>query len=355
MDLPPEVRAALDGLLAATPRKALVEIAERQSKIYRERADHGCRQLVVQTEADAFAYAAWRLPATFGAAAVALAELSRLAPDFEPRSHLDLGAGPGTALLAAAAVLGAAERRSAIEGARVFREAGARLFDALDDAAPPPTWHAGDLTRADALDAIGPAADARFDLVTLCYVSGELDADRRGSLIDDAWARTEGCFVMVEPGTTAGYRRILDARARLLDAGAHLVGPCPHTAACPLRAPDWCHFAVRVARSRMHRQVKGADLGYEDEKLAWLAVSRKPVTAAPARLLRPSHVTKAHVEIDVCDASGAAQRRTVARRTKAAWKQAKKLRWGDAVPTEVLDAAQTDARPDPPTPHSRRG
>ncbi len=344
MDLPPELRTALDRLLDGVSASALAPVAESQSDTYRHRADHGLGRLLVRSEVDALAYAAWRLPATFGATRSALDEVDRLMPGLAPRSHLDLGAGPGTALVAARAVFDTLERSVALEGSKAFRALGARLFDELDTSlGPAPEWRPVDLSAPGAIDAAcatAPATGERFDLVTLCYVTGEIGTESRMRLIDDGWARSSGLFVIVEPGTTAGHARLMEARTRLLGAGAHVVGPCPHEAPCPIRAPDWCHFAVRVARSRTHRRVKGADLGYEDEKYAWLAVSRTPTERAAGRVLRPVRAGKAAVELDVCGDDGQAGRHAMPRRSKEAYRVAKKLRWGDAVPAELLTAAR---------------
>jgi len=56
----------------------------------------------------------------------------------------------------------------------------------------------------------------------------------------------------------------------IVGADASMAAPCPAATPCPLAAPDWCHFAARVERSSMHRRVKDAELGYEDEKSATL-------------------------------------------------------------------------------------
>ena len=58
---------------------------------------------------------------------------------------------------------------------------------------------------------------------------------------------------------------------------------------------NWCHFAVRLARTSLHRDVKGARLGYEDEKYSFLVVSPDPSATAPrwcARLV-PTKATSA--------------------------------------------------------------
>jgi ribosomal protein RSM22 (predicted rRNA methylase) len=335
MDLPAELRMALERLLEGTPARVLAPIAAAQSRAYRERADHGLPRLLVASRQDALAYAAWRLPATYVATRHVLAEVTALAPDLRVTSQLDLGAGPGTAALAAGGIFEALTHVVALEGAAPFRALGAGLFDGLEGACgATPDWRAVDLAATDAVErALG---DARFDLVTVCYVTGEIDADARGALIDAAWAHTEGVLVLVEPGTTLGHQRVLAARARLIDAGAHVLGPCPHAAACPVVAPDWCHFAARVPRSKLHRQVKAAELGWEDEKLAWLAVAREPAaTRPPGRVLRPPRIGRAKIELAVCGEDGALHVHEVARRSKDAWRRAKKLRWGDALPAEL--------------------
>src|SRR5262249_6019520 len=117
------------------------------------------------------------------------------------------------------------------------------------------------------------------DLVTLAYVLNELDPKQRPQVLQRLWRLTADTLVIVEPGTPAGWQRILAARRELIEAGAQVIAPCPHAHDCPLQPPDWCHFAARVARSRLHRQAKGAEVPWEDEKFSYVAVSRKPAPA----------------------------------------------------------------------------
>ena len=94
------------------------------------------------------------------------------------------------------------------------------------------------------------------------------------------WAKTRDTLLIVEPGTPAGYRRIIALREQLIASGAHVAAPCPHDGKCPLTAPDWCHFTQRLPRSRAHRQIKGAELPFEDEKFIYVALTRAPLARA---------------------------------------------------------------------------
>ena len=152
-------------------------------------------------------------------------------------------------------------------------------------------------------------------------------------MVANLWAATEGLLALVEPGTPAGYARLLSARDALIGAGATILAPCPHHAACPLTAPDWCHFSVRLPRSRDHRLAKGAEVPFEDEKFAYLLAAR-PSLAAEARtprvLARPK-AGKPGIDLKLCTEAGAVERRFVPRRDKPAHAVARRLDWGDAL------------------------
>ena len=98
--------------------------------------------------------------------------------------------------------------------------------------------------------------------------------------------------------------------------------------ACPLPADDWCHFAVRLPRSRLHRQAKGVELGYEDEKFAYVALSREPVPPAAARIIRQPQVRSGHVNLVTCEPDGIRER-TISRKQGALYKEARGVAWGD--------------------------
>ena len=140
------------------------------------------------------------------------------------------------------------------------------------------SWHASDMVAMPSFEG--------HDLVLMAYVLGELSQDEQRRAISAAWEATREALVIVEPGTSAGSARVLDARAWLIDEGGDLVAPCPHSTACPLPATDWCHFAARLNRSKLQRRLKGGTLAFEDEKFSYVVVTRQRSDRCRARVLR---------------------------------------------------------------------
>ena len=116
----------------------------------------------------------------------------------------------------------------------------------------------------------------------------------------------------------------------MIASGAHVAAPCPHDGKCPLQPPDWCHFTQRLPRLRAHRQIKAAELPFEDEKFAYVALTRRPAARHPARVLAQPVVSKVEVTAKLCTPDGVVIAKTP-RRAKADYARARRWRWGDAV------------------------
>ena len=196
---------------------------------------------------------------------------------------------------------------------------GSSAVPALHDA----TYEQGDL--ASLLARVAPA-----DLVIASYVVGESAPDRLTLLADAMWSAAAHMLAVIEPGTPAGFLRIRALRAHLVAQGAHVVCPCPHDGACPIVAPDWCHFSQRLNRSRDHRQLKGAALGFEDEKFSYAVFSRHSPARIDARVLAHPRVTKGAIMAKLCVADRIVTEETP-RRDRDAYRVRKSWRWGDAV------------------------
>lgn len=320
MELPPPLRRAVDLALEGVGLADLTRAAEALSSRYRDEVLDG--RFHLSDDLAARAYLATRLPATFAAVRSSLTAVAQRRPDFTPRTLLDAGAGPGSALWAAADLWASLDDAVLVEGSAAIRAWGERLGEGLP--LQRIEWRAADLTAA-------PLASEPRDLVILAYVLNELEPEARGRLIDRLWTTTADTFVVIEPGTSAGWKRILEVRERLVGAGAHLLAPCPHAARCPLAPPDWCHFSCRVPRSRLHRRAKRAEVPWEDEKYLYLAASRRPAPPPEARVLASPQARKGLVRLKLCRHDGALEERTVSRRAGAAFARARRLDWGDAL------------------------
>src|ERR1700742_2328218 len=129
---------------------------------------------------------------------------------------------------------------------------------------------------------------------------GEKKGAKHAEHAELLWSRTSDTLFVVALGTPAAYARIVSLRARLIAFGAHVVAPCPHDSKCPLEAPDWCHFTQRLPRLRAHKQLKAADLPFEDEKFSYVALTRLPMLRRPARALAQPVVNKAAITVKIC-------------------------------------------------------
>ncbi len=319
-DLPGSLRLALERALEGVSRKDLAERAARTSDAYRAgRSSAG----VIREAGDALAYALTRLPATYAACASVLAEAARMAPQFRPGTLLDAGAGTGAASWA---------------GSQVWPDLGAITWL---DANPSFLALAADLAgegppalksaHAERLDLVTGGPWPKAELVVMSYTLAEIPQSRQTSTIDELWRACDGLLALIEPGTPAGYARILAARTQLIGAGAELIAPCPHQGACPLIGQDWCHFSVRLPRSRDHRFAKGAEVPFEDERFIYLLAARPGVKAISRseRVLAPPRVSKPGVALKLCGLDGQIDLRLVAKRDKPAYALARRLAWGD--------------------------
>jgi ribosomal protein RSM22 (predicted rRNA methylase) len=320
MELPPLLRQAVDRALDGVALADLATAAAALSQRYREERRDGASYIA--SRRDALAYVAVRLPATYAAVRASFDAIAEARADFAPRTMLDIGAGPATALWAAADCWPALTDALLVEASPLLRACGEELAAEAD--LPHMTWRIANVA-SDAIDG------APRDLVTLAYVLNELTPNARQLTLERLWRLTADTLVIVEPGTPAGWQRILAARRQLIESGAHVIAPCPHAHECPLQPPDWCHFARRVARSRLHRQAKGADVPWEDEKFSYVALSRRPAPAAGARVIARPRKASGRVTLKLCRPDGSAADQLFSRRDGDLFKRTSRCDWGSSL------------------------
>jgi ribosomal protein RSM22 (predicted rRNA methylase) len=277
----------------------------------------------VATEAHRAAYLAVRMPATYAAISRVFAEIKLLAPQDEITSLLDLGAGPGTALFAAAQQFPQLRQATLIESDASWIAVGKRLAEQSDFASVEQTqWVQQDLRSGLACE--------EHDLVVISYTLGELPQAAAEAVLNKAWKCAGKFLVVVEPGTRRGFAAINTLRSALIAGAATILAPCPHHFTCPMAAAgDWCHFSQRMERTSQHRRLKGGALGYEDEKFSYLVAAKNNPPFTGARIVRHPGKHSGHVKLALCTAEGKIENRTVTRSSKEAYKRARKADWGD--------------------------
>ncbi len=309
MQLPAELRAHIDALLSSENKKNLSAAAQDVSLKYRRESSSS--NLQIASSAEARAYVATRLPATWCAVTKTLQAYLKTIPEAQINSILDLGAGPGTATLAAQNIWPDADA-TLLEPNFYLSGIGKELVKG--------NWQTDSLQNF--------SVSKKHDLTLSSYVLNEIESDLT-EILQKIWSLTTKALVIIEPGTPHGYATILKARDYFLSISANIAAPCPHHLGCPLKHTDkWCHFSVRVDRSKLHLQTKAdARLSYEDEKFSYLIVTRHETPKPRFRALGFSHGQKV-VSIETCQQNGEFNVMQLSKRDPD-YKLVKKMDWGD--------------------------
>lgn len=303
MQLPDELQNAIDLIVQNTSSKSLARAREELTQDYK-----AGKASLFGDEAKRLVYLIARMPATYAAVRKVMERLPAA-----PRSLLDLGAGPGTASWAAVGLFPEIEKITLIEKSSEAVALGKKLAEVGPLALQGAEWVCASLGGA------LPKADA----AVLSYVINELDGS--DALIEKCWEAVS-TLIVIEPGTPRGATIIRGIREKLIRMGAFIAAPCPHRLKCP---SDWCHFAARVERTRLHRQIKGGSLGHEDEKFSYLIATKQEVPHAQNRIVRHPMKGSGHVRLTLCTSEGKLEEKVVGRSDKARYKIARNAEWGD--------------------------
>ncbi len=317
MELPIELKNVIEGLASDIPVKKLIAASNVISERYRN--ESGAGKSLITNDTEALAYAIVRMPATIGSAGSAM-QYAAQKFDGEISTVLDIGAGTGACCWAAAEIFPDIEKITCLEREKAMLSFGEKLMNEGDFPVEC-NWISHDITHPFSYKA---------DLVTASYVMNELTPEKRKKLTEKLWNATEKLLIIVEPGTPTGFENIKAIRNQLIACGASIIAPCPHSGECPLPEDDWCHFTARVSRTKLHKQLKGGDVPYEDEKYTYIAVSRNEGQAHGARVLRHPKIESGKITLKLCTANGVTER-IVTKKEGAMFKKARKADCGDEI------------------------
>ena len=312
MELPLDYKHKLESLLDGYSLKKLKECAFSISDRY-QNGFVGDNH--ISDELSAKVYAVMRYPATFKAFSKVLqCSLEFFKEDI--RSMIDVGAGSGAATLASLFLLENITKATLLEKESSMISVGQELFLNTDYQ---------DRINYQKIDIAKEPISDSADLVVSSYVLNELDDRGRLNCLNKMWDMANKMILILEPGKPKGSELIKEVRDYYLSLGGYIISPCPHMKECTY---DWCHFSTRVARSKLHKDLKGGDAPYEDEKFAYIAISKSECGHCERRVLRHPLINPGFVELEVCTEDGVKKVKTT-KKDKELFKKARKCSPGD--------------------------
>ncbi|KAG0299146.1 37S ribosomal protein S22 [Linnemannia gamsii] len=252
---------------------------------------------------ESVAYIAAMAPTTFSAIKNVLQEVNKRVPDLNPKTFLDFGTGPGTAIWAANEVWEKPVKYTGVDTSMAMLETAEEILDNLSTNGTPipsvtfkPFMSHG-------------AKAAKYDVVMSAFALSELTTPAlRKSTLEHLWDSTNDMLILVDRGTPSGFRILAEAREQILGLDldrvitkpkydaygeliqeepivrpepAHVVAPCPHDKVCPIyeslsRDSQWCHFSQKVQRPDFLRKTKHSKDNYEDAKYTYVVLRKGP-------------------------------------------------------------------------------
>ena len=316
MDIPKGLKDSINRLLSENKASNIIENAQTISNRYRKNDGKGKRLLT--NESEAVSYATSRMPATYAAV---YSVFKQILANYNEKmtSLLDVGAGTGAGTWAVNEIENMSQI-TCLEIEKSMSNIGKKLMKntALDNV----QWKSYDILQDEIVE--------KADIVLTSYMINELPEQEREKVVLKLWQATDKLMVVIEPGTPEGFKNILNIRNLIKEQGGYIVAPCFCNDGCPIKENDWCAFYARVARSSIHRQAKGGNLGYEDEKFSYIAFSKMPVEITGERILRHPQINSGFVKVKLCTADGI-QEKTYSKKDGEIYKKIKKLDAGEKI------------------------
>lgn len=238
---------------------------------------------------------------------------------------LDIGSGPGTALLGVLEFFSQQEKRPLVQCTAVD-QVGENLKDAEDLFR---SWR--DKTGIDASlrtvkSEAGKAMDRlpgdRYDVIIFSNVMNELfhgDGDRiakRSAFLKSILKRLlapDGSCIIIEPALRETSREMLEAGQGLFEEGFHVYSPCLVNAKCPalVNPKDWCHEDVPWDPPEVVQEIDSRiGLRKDSLKFSYLVLRKDSLSLADVygenafRVVSEPLVSKGKIELYICGRGG---------------------------------------------------
>ncbi|KAF9177357.1 37S ribosomal protein S22 [Haplosporangium sp. Z 767] len=252
---------------------------------------------------ESIAYVAAMAPTAYSAIKNVLEEVNRRVPTLQPKTFLDFGTGPGTAIWAANEVWDTPMKYTGVDASMAMLETAEEILNAMSSRGTP----IQDVAFKPFMSH-GPQA-AKHDIVMSAFVLSELTTPAlRKSTLEHLWDSTNDILVLIDRGTPNGFKVLSEAREQILGLDtdriktnpkydaygiqlpeeeptkrepAYVLAPCPHDGVCPMyaslaRGSQWCHFSQKVQRPDFLRKTKHSKANFEDAKYTYVVLRKGP-------------------------------------------------------------------------------
>lgn len=290
--------------------QSLISSYERLSKEYR----FGQFQKNLSYN-DAVAYACARMPATYGVTMHVLDKFFEKIDKTELENILDIGSGTGSLILATIAndLFSKNIKYFAIEKSQYMRKVAEQIIGKNN-------LHINFYEQS--VELFLKDNNEPFGSTFLIYSLNEILEKKK--ILKKVFNVTKNFIFIIEPGTPEGFKNILLAKNSAKDMGYEILLPCGNKD-CPLQGNDWCHFSLKIPRTKNHILLKNARLPYEDEKFCYIIISKQQKSISYTnRIIKRPIKKKGHTIYDICSPNGL-------RRISLSNKLSDKKSWGDEI------------------------
>lgn len=288
------------------------------------------------TEGLSLVYMAARLDGGFAAVSRAFHEIRARNPAFQPQTLMDFGSGTGSVTWAANSIWGQSLREyMCVDKSTAMLALAEKLLKGGSESGEP--YIPGVFFR----QFLPVSPKVQFDVVVSAFSLSELPsrADRT-EVVQTLWRKTGHFLVLVENGTKAGHRLLMEARDLVLKGTekspldprpSFVFAPCPHELPCPqltTSRPLACSFsqAYHPIPFRWNKKPK-------EEKFSMVILARGSPEEANRwpRITQPVLRRPRHVHCHLCCPDGHMQHAviTARRHGRDLYRCARVSSWGD--------------------------
>lgn len=329
VNLPTSVSMVISQILSRSDTHALQINAKKLHDRYMNPQENQ-KKFHIQKPADAIAYLSLRFPATYAQIFSALLQISERVPNWQPKTILDIGCGPGTGIWAAKELWPSLQTAMGIDRDTYFLSLaeeihyGAKLdidvkwvHQTIED------WTTSSETNT-------------YDLIIVSSVVNELTKGVKEQLLGTLSHRSRGIVVVLEPGTPRGFQ-VIQSVAEYISTKSPLVAPYIKNT---FVSSDeyWIHFPQRFLRPEFQRRIRqsmrDSDLmasDWEETKFSYVAWGNVPIEKTFwGQSIGDVQKYHGYLIIPVLTADGIVKAR-VMKRNKGIYAAAKNIRWGELI------------------------